>query len=457
MRLFSTSPTTWLKQRLVYAGLSSLLGAGAAQAQSGNALNFDGTDDYVSLPASLTTGVTSFTFEAWLNYQDNGAWTRVMDFGDNATVNMFLTPRNAGSNTPRFAITTGSANAEQRLTSPTVLGPGQHHLAVTLSQSGSVVTGTLYVDGGVATTNANMTLTPSSLGTLTNLYLGRSQYAVDPYLKGDLDEVRIYNTALTQAQIQADMKASNGTSAVPASLLAYYNFNQGIPKGNNPTIISLLDQSGNARTGTLFNFALTGSTSNWIGGTAPLPVTLVRFAVQHQQGDGLLTWATASESHNAYFEAESSADGITFHPLGRVVGAGNTNQTHAYQFSDANLARYGAAVVYYRLRQVDTDGTSTYSPVHTLALPTGVVAMETFPAPLPAGQSLSLRISAPRVGLASLLVTDALGRSVWQQPLNLLTSSATISLPQATQWKQGLYILRVQQGSWQQVAKVTRE
>lgn len=74
-----------------------------------------------------------------------------------------------------------------------------------------------------------MTLTPSSLSTLTNLYLGRSQYAVDPYLKGDLDEV-LYSTALTQAQIQADMKAGNGTSIVPASLLAYYTFNQVFPR-----------------------------------------------------------------------------------------------------------------------------------------------------------------------------------------------------------------------------------
>lgn len=73
-----------------------------------------------------------------------------MDSGDNTTVNMFLTSRNAGSNTPRFAITTGSTKAEQRLTGPAVLSPGQHHLAVTLSQSGSVVTGTLYVNGEVA-------------------------------------------------------------------------------------------------------------------------------------------------------------------------------------------------------------------------------------------------------------------------------------------------------------------
>ena len=69
---FFTLPTILQKRRLQGLVLGALLTAGSAQAQSGNALNFDGINDYVSVPASLTTGVTNFTFEAWLNYQDNG-------------------------------------------------------------------------------------------------------------------------------------------------------------------------------------------------------------------------------------------------------------------------------------------------------------------------------------------------------------------------------------------------
>lgn len=232
---------TLLRRRRLGLLLGALLAAGVAQAQSGNALNFDGTNDYVSLPASLTLGVTNFTFEAWLNYQDNGSWTHVFDFGTGTTVNMFLTPHNGATGTPRFAITTGGAGSEQQLTSQAGLAAGQHHLAVTLSQNGSLVTGILYVDGSVAATNANMTLTPNGLGTLNQLWLGRSQYANDPYLRGTLDEVRFYSTALTQAQVRFDM--SRGTTSVPASLLAYYNFNQGTANENNPGVTTLLDQT----------------------------------------------------------------------------------------------------------------------------------------------------------------------------------------------------------------------
>ena len=402
MNQFYTLLTNLLKQRLLGFVLGTLLATGSAQAQSGNALNFDGVDDYVSLPASLTTGVTNFTFEAWLNYQDNGNWTRVMDFGTGTNVNMFLTPSNATNAAPRFAITKTGPGGEQLLTGTAVLSAGQHHLAVTLSKNGTSVTGTLYVDGAVANTNPNMNLTPSDLGALTQLYLGRSQYAGDPYLKGNLDEVRIYSTALTQAQVQADMKNSAGTSAVPASLLAYYNFNQGTASGNNPTVTTLVDGSGNARTGTLNNFALSGSTANWVGsvststsGATPLPVELVAFTAQAEASAVRLQWTTGSEKNSARFEIERSQDGKQFTRVGLVAAQGTKTTPVAYVYQDDEVATFSGSL-YYRLRQVDQDGTVSYSPVRTVQL-----------AAAKAGAVVTLRGAIPG---HAVQVLDALGR-----------------------------------------------
>jgi hypothetical protein len=72
--------------------------------------------------------------------------------------------------------------------------------------------------------------------------------------------------------------------------------------------------------------------------------------------------------------------------VGRVTGQGTTNHAHTYQFSNANLARYAAAVLYYRLRQIDADGTSTYSPGRMLQLPAAARSFEAFPTKLLAGQ-----------------------------------------------------------------------
>ncbi len=72
------------------------------------------------------------------------------------------------------------------------------HVAVTLS--GSV--GTLYINGTVAGTNSAMTLTPSSLGSTTLNYIGKSQWN-DPYLNGSVDEFQIYPRALSSTEVTA--------------------------------------------------------------------------------------------------------------------------------------------------------------------------------------------------------------------------------------------------------------
>jgi len=73
-----------------------------------------------------------------------------------------------------------------------------HHVAVTLS--GSV--GTLYVDGVAVGTNSSMSNKPSALGATTLNYIGRSQFSSDPYLNSIIDEFRIYNRALSAAELK---------------------------------------------------------------------------------------------------------------------------------------------------------------------------------------------------------------------------------------------------------------
>ena len=72
----------------------------------------------------------------------------------------------------------------------------------------------------------------------------------------------------------------------------------------------------------------------------------------------VLEWATASESDNDYFEIERSIDGVNFVTVGYVDGAGNSNSLLNYQFAD-NAPEQGQ--LYYRLSQVDFDGTREYA------------------------------------------------------------------------------------------------
>ncbi len=178
-------------------------GAGWTAGRIGGAMSLGGSGQYASLPAGVVSTLGDFTVATWVRVGSTSSWTRIFDFGRGTSVNMFLTPRAGASPYPvRFAITTGGAGAEQRISGSASLPTGVwKHVAVTLR--GTV--GILYVDGVEVGRNSAMTLRPSSLGSTTANYLGRSQYA-DPYLAGQLDDFRIYGRALSASELQAVMQ-----------------------------------------------------------------------------------------------------------------------------------------------------------------------------------------------------------------------------------------------------------
>lgn len=104
---------------------------------------------------------------------------------------------------------------------------------------------------------------------------------------------------------------------------------------------------------------------NWpLSGSVVLPVELVFFKAEKLQDQALLTWQTASELNNDLFEIEHSTDGSSFQPIGKVKGAGTTQEVRDYSFLHRQPA---AGINYYRLRQVDLDGRFEYTPIRTLS------------------------------------------------------------------------------------------
>lgn len=178
--------------------------------RSGNSVDLSGaSSQYVTLPSGIVSSLSTCTIAFWANLDSISNWQRFFDFGTGTTKYMFLTPTYSSTGKIRFAITTSGSTAEQRIEGTAAFpATGWHHVAVTLNGS----TGTLYVDGVQVGQNAAMTLTPSSLGTTTQNYIGKSQYA-DPYLNGRMDDFRIYSRALSASEVASLMVNS------PAGLL----------------------------------------------------------------------------------------------------------------------------------------------------------------------------------------------------------------------------------------------
>lgn len=93
---------------------------------------------------------------------------------------------------------------------------------------------------------------------------------------------------------------------------------------------------------------------------SPLPVKLVSFEVNCNEGEIEIEWTTQSEINNDYFVVEKSYDAVSFFELVTIQGAGNSNNTNYYTANDPSPS---SGVTYYRLKQVDFDGTTTYHEI----------------------------------------------------------------------------------------------
>ena len=172
----------------------------------------------------------------------------------------------------------------------------------------------------------------------------------------------------------------------------------------------------------------------------PLPVELTAFTATATGPSAVrLAWATASEKNSARFEVERSADGRTFAPISTVATAGNSSSARAYALTDEKLPT-GAATLYYRLRQVELDGTASYSPVRTVTLPgttlTGATAgLALYPNPTHSGAA-TLTGALPGT---TVTVLDALGREVTRATADA-AGAAKLALPAGT--PAGVYVVR---------------
>ncbi|WBO82769.1 T9SS type A sorting domain-containing protein [Hymenobacter yonginensis] len=190
-----------------------------------------------------------------------------------------------------------------------------------------------------------------------------------------------------------------------------------------------------------FNLQNIFTLGNQTPGTNPLPVELIRFTAQRQANAVRLDWATASEKNNARFEVQRSADGAQFRTLATVAGQGTTAQRHTYSALDRQPL---PATAYYRLRQVDTNGQASFSPVVAVA-----AGKELALYPNPAHTELQVVAPAPE---ATYRVLSTIGAVL----LEGRTSTGSAALNVAS-LPAGLYHLEVTTAAGRVVRKFTKQ
>lgn len=183
---------------------------------------------------------------------------------------------------------------------------------------------------------------------------------------------------------------------------------------------------------------------NVLSATNPLPVELTAFAAQRQADHTVaLKWNTASEKNSARFEVQRSLDGREFSVIATVASQGASTQATAYAALDKAAP---ASRLYYRLRQVDLDGSFAYSPVVTVAASGEATKVTIYPNPA------HTRISFVAAAATPYRVLNQLGQAVLRGTTEAGTASIGIeTLPT------GLYFLELQTDAGRSVQKFEKQ
>jgi hypothetical protein len=173
----------------------------------------------------------------------------------------------------------------------------------------------------------------------------------------------------------------------------------------------------------------------------PLPMELMYFNANLQEDKTVLCkWETQSETNNATFTVEKSADGVNFETVTTLPGAGTTSQTHYYSAMDDNPY---IGISYYRLKQTDYDGQFTYSNLAPITYyPTDEISIGN----VRLGSSNSfIQIVSKSEGEANIDIFDVTGRKIYASNQNMVAGINNVCI--ASNFTKGVYILHVTSAS----------
>ncbi|MCB0636192.1 MAG: LamG domain-containing protein, partial [Lewinella sp.] len=215
------------------------------------ALSFDGVNDIVKAPYSPALELVDGTIELWLKPRSlSRSQTFIAYRSNNGAKTRYL------FNLRPYLTAIGFWNGQGYQIIPyNFTANAWQHLAIVDDGTKTQV----FVNGNHI---GDFTLQFSTFsGPDMNLVLGQD-IPLGEFYYGEMDEVRIWNRARCETEIQGQMDCELAGSE--DGLVAYYQFNEGEAAGNNAGLTTLPDITGNGHNGTLYHFALNGPGSNWV-------------------------------------------------------------------------------------------------------------------------------------------------------------------------------------------------
>ncbi|MEM6800758.1 MAG: T9SS type A sorting domain-containing protein [Bacteroidota bacterium] len=179
---------------------------------------------------------------------------------------------------------------------------------------------------------------------------------------------------------------------------------------------------------------------DWRDFGSPFPVEWLSFEAIQVEADALIKWSTASEINADIFEIERSLDGNFFQTIGVEEAAGNSLEINTYSFQDKGISSLNTSSLYYRLRQVDINGSFEYSRVVELSLVQEKQGIQLKIRPNPVQDNLRLSYSKANNGNLPLEIFSSSGQKLYAGQIQDQEGELNIRV---ADWPQGAYFLRV--------------
>lgn len=176
-----------------------------------------------------------------------------------------------------------------------------------------------------------------------------------------------------------------------------------------------------------------------------LPVLFNGFFVAKSNNNVILNWSTAQESNNNNFEVQRSLDGSTWSTIAIMIGAGNSNTVQQYNFTDKNMT---AAVAYYRIKQVDTDGHYTYSTVKSIRANEAAPATRIYTN----GNTVNIEFNKEVKKTITVRIINMNGQVVTQRDFQQAAYRITMNMNNSVS---GMYLVQLNDNAgWNEIKKV---
>ncbi|PZF71777.1 T9SS type A sorting domain-containing protein [Taibaiella soli] len=320
------------------------------------------------------------------------------------------------------SFTTGGSNIPPQSTTPST-GTTLDNMTISVTTAELLNGGSEQLKINGATSGSPIALNFTDGASIPNIVLGGVTYKVAAKVTGgERSLVFTKNSSTTIPMVQAeallDAIQYNNTATSPAV-------------GNRVFDVTVSDAGFYSEVPAHFTVSVIN----------PLPLTLVSFTGTAKNTDVQLDWLTYREENTSYFSIERSNDGQNFESIGTVTSQHNTDQQYQYSFTDAN-PNNGAN--FYRLKTVDYDQKTQYSPVVKVSMQTSDVYQSVVASPNPFNATLNVQVNAAQRETGYIRLFDVQGKPVYNASQTFEIGANNVSIDNLDNLPTGMYILQIQ-------------